>query len=79
MFTRIVRSLPPDGWRELGLEPPRVTLLNAFAYLLSLGFRSGSLLPAPFVPVLKALDRATAGASRLLGFRALAVWDRATG
>jgi SAM-dependent methyltransferase len=76
LFTRIVRSLPPEGWRELGLGPPRVTLLNAFAYLLSLGFRSGSLLPRSAAPMFLALDERLRAASSLLGMRALCAWEK---
>ena len=43
---RMARDTPAGRWRELGLRPPRVVRLNAFAYLLSLGFRPASLLPA---------------------------------
>ena len=42
----LVRRTPAERWRELGLGPPRARLLNGFAYLLSLGFKPGSLLPA---------------------------------
>jgi len=79
IFTNLVRSAGPERWRSLGLQPPRVTLINGLAYLLSLGFRERSLLPRPLVPLFTGLDRATRGAARLLGFRALAVWERSTG
>ena len=44
---RLVRATPTARWLELGFEPPRVTRLNGFAYLMSLGFRKASLLPGP--------------------------------
>jgi SAM-dependent methyltransferase len=73
---RIVRSTGPEGWRELGLARPHVATLNGFAYLLTLGFRSASLLPRPAAPALMGLDRATRALSRLTGLRALLVWER---
>ena len=42
---RIVRSTPASEWGRLGFAPPRVLTSNGFAYLLTLGFRRGSLLP----------------------------------
>ena len=53
----LVRRTPAERWRALGFEPPRGTFLNGFAYLLTLGFRAGSLLPRPLAPVL--MDRPT--------------------
>jgi len=73
---RLVRATPPDRWRELGFEPPTVTRLNGFAYLLSLGFRKGSLLPAPLATLLMKADRTLLPLARYVGMRALAVWDR---
>jgi SAM-dependent methyltransferase len=72
----IVRSTPASQWRELGFAPPRIVVLNGFAYLASLGFKPGSLLPRPLVAPLQGLDRLLGGAARWLGLRALAVWDR---
>ncbi len=40
---RLVGRTAAWEWRHLGLEPPRRRRLNAFAYLLSLGFREASL------------------------------------
>jgi len=76
---RLVRATPASRWRELGFAPPRVTRLNGFAYLLSLGFREASLLPASLAaPIIKA-DRGLSPLSGWLGMRALAVWERRTG
>ena len=72
----LVRATGAEEWRRLGFLPPRVSLLNAFAYLLSLGFRQGSLLPRPLAGPLLRLDAALQGASALTALRALAVWER---
>ena len=74
---RLVRQTLPDRWRALGLDPPRVRRLNAFAYLLSLGFRPGSLLPAPLAPAAMGIDRLTSPLAPLAALRAKLVWDRA--
>lgn len=76
---RLVRATGPARWLELGFEPPRVTRLNGFAYLLSLGFREASLLPAGAAGALINADRALTPLSRYLGMRALAVWERCLG
>ena len=76
---RIVRDAPEAGWRRLGLEPPRVTRLNAFAYLLGLGFRPASLLPRPLVGPLLALDRWAAPLAPLTALRAILVCHRSWG
>jgi SAM-dependent methyltransferase len=73
---RLVRSTGPERWRELGFEPPAVTCLNGFAYLLSLGFREGTLLRGPLAPALMGADRALAPLARYAGMRALAVWEK---
>jgi SAM-dependent methyltransferase len=73
---RLVGATPPARWAELGFEAPRVTRMNGFAYLLSLGFREGSLLPARAAAGFIETDRALAPLSRYLGMRALAVWER---
>jgi SAM-dependent methyltransferase len=75
----LVRKTEAAQWHRLGFEPPRVTLLNGFAYLPTLGFRAGSLLPRRLAPVLIALDRWTATLARWTGLRALAVWQRRGG
>jgi len=71
------RRTPAWEWRCLGFEPPRCRRLNAFAYLLSLGFREASLLPRGMVRPLLALDDRTRLVSPLLGLRALLVWSSA--
>jgi SAM-dependent methyltransferase len=74
---KIVRRTPPPAWRGLGLLPPRAVRLNAFGYLLSLGFRPLSLLPASLAGPMAALDRATRGVAPLTALRAVLVWDKA--
>ncbi len=76
LFTRLLRSTAAGRWGELGFAAPRVTLINGFAYLLTLGFRERSLLPAPLVAPLRAFDRATARLAPLVALRACAVWQR---
>jgi SAM-dependent methyltransferase len=76
---RLVRATDPVRWRQLGFEPPRVTRLNGFAYLLTLGFRKASLLPARLAGALIKADRGLAPLSRYVGMRALAVWERRAG
>jgi SAM-dependent methyltransferase len=73
---RLVRTAPASRWSELGFEPPRVSLFNGFAYLASLGFRAGSLLPRPLAPLLLSLDERLARLSPLLALRALITWRR---
>jgi hypothetical protein len=51
-------------------------VLNALAYLLSLGFKPGTLLPRSLVRPLLALDRAAQAGAPWLGLRALVVWER---
>ena len=75
----LVRKTAPEEWRRLGFEPPRITLLNGFAYLPTLGFRARSLLPRRFAPVLIGLDRWAAPLARWTGLRVLAVWERRKG
>ncbi len=74
---RIVRATRPAAWRELGLLAPRAVRLNAFGYLLSLGFRPASLLPAPLAGPMAALDRATRWLAPLTALRAVLVWENA--
>lgn len=73
---RLVVATAPDEWRGLGFRPPRVRILNGFAYLLSLGFKPGSLLPLRAAPFFLRLDEHLRGAARLFGMRALVVWER---
>jgi SAM-dependent methyltransferase len=74
---RLVRDTPAQRWRELGLGAPRLVRFNTFGYLLSLGFRPGSLLPAPLVRPLAALDRWTAALAPLFAMRGFVVWEKA--
>jgi hypothetical protein len=73
-----VRRTSSEEWAALGLKPPSVRLLNGFAYILSLGFKPGSLLPVRLAPALRSLDSALAKAAPLVAMRVLAVWARAT-
>jgi SAM-dependent methyltransferase len=72
----LVRKTGPERWHALGFEPPHVTVINGFAYLPTLGFRRGSLVPRPLLPLLLGLDRLGAPLARWTGLRALAVWRR---
>jgi len=74
---RLVGRTPAWEWRHLGFEAPRRRRLNAFAYLLSLGFREASFLRPGMVRPLLALDRWTRLLSPLLALRALLVWPSA--
>lgn len=74
---KLVRATPARGWADLGFRPPRVRRLNAFAYLLSLGFRPASLLPPPLVRPIRALDRLAGPAAPLTALRALVAWRKA--
>jgi SAM-dependent methyltransferase len=74
---RLVRTTKDACWRELGLDPPRIAVFNAFAYLLTLGFRRGSLLPPALLPALLGIDRATVPLSPWLGLRVHVTWTRA--
>jgi SAM-dependent methyltransferase len=76
---RLVRTTPASRWRELGFDPPRVALFNGFAYLASLGFRAGSLLPPRLTPLALALDERLARLAPLLALRALLTWRRGAG
>jgi SAM-dependent methyltransferase len=73
---RVVRSGDARQWAAMGLQPPRVRALNAFAYLMSLGFRKGSLLPASLVPLARRVDDLTRPVAPLTAMRAMIVWDR---
>jgi hypothetical protein len=61
----------------MGLRAPQVRRLNAFGYLLSLGFRPGSLLPVSLVPLTAMVDRITRPLAPLTAMRAMIVWDKA--
>jgi SAM-dependent methyltransferase len=73
---RMVRTTSPERWSELGLLPPRWRRLNAFGYLLSLGFRPASLLPRPLATPMLALDRASAPLAPVAALRAVLTWER---
>lgn len=73
---RLVRDTGEARWRELGLGPPRVAPMNAFAYLFTLGFRNASLLPRRLTPALLWLDRRSRALASLLGLRVLLSWIR---
>lgn len=55
----IAREVGEATWRELGFSGrPRLAPISGFAYLLSLGFKRGSLLPGFLLGPLLAVDRA---------------------
>lgn len=72
----LVRRTGDERWRGLGFAPPRLVRLNAFPYLLSLGFRRGSLLPGPLLAPLLRADRLLAPLAPVTALRALLRWDR---
>jgi SAM-dependent methyltransferase len=74
---RLARDTGAARWRELGLAPPRVERINALAYVATLGFRRGSLLPLPLSGAAMAIDRAAAPLAPLLALRARLTWERA--
>jgi SAM-dependent methyltransferase len=73
---RVVRAGGAEAWGRLGLGAPRVRRLNAFGYLLSLGFKPRSLLPSWLAPATRRVDRWTAPLASLTAMRALIVWER---
>ena len=73
----LVRRTPGARWAELRLKPPRATPLNGFAYLLSLGFKPGCLLPAPALGPALAFDEAARAFANWVGLRARVVWEPA--
>jgi len=73
---KMVRATASRRWGELGFLAPRVTRLNAFAYLLSLGFRPASLLPPWLAGPLVALDRTSGWLSPIAALRAVLSWER---
>jgi hypothetical protein len=75
---RLCALTPESRWRELGWSPPRVSRMNGFAYLPSLGFRPGSLLTPRLAAWLNGLDRLTAPLAGLLALRAGLEWRRAS-
>ena len=77
LVSALVRRTTPERWRELGLEPPRVDVLNGFTYLLSLGFKPGCLLPAAAAGTFLRLDERTRGLASWTGLRARLAWRTA--
>lgn len=73
---KMVRTARARDWTDCGLTAPEVERLNGFAYLLSLGFRDGGLLPGPLVAPLQAADRALRPLAALFALRALMSWTR---
>jgi SAM-dependent methyltransferase len=78
VVSRLLRTTDHAQWLRLGFAPPRLEVLNAFAYLLSLGFKSGSLLPMPLLPVFLGLDHGARAFAPWLGLRAFVVWERSS-
>jgi hypothetical protein len=73
---RLVRKTPSSTWADLGFDPPQVRIFNCFAYLLSLGFKEGNLLPRGAARFFLDLDRLSGAAAGGLGLRALLTWNR---
>ena len=73
---RLVQTTRAARWAELGFAPPRVTILNGFAYLASLGFRKASLAGARVSAILRALDASLTGLAPAVGVRAILRWER---
>ncbi len=73
---RLVRDTDAARWNALGWDPPRVRPLNGFAYLLSGGFRTRSLLPRTLAPAFLALDRLVAAFAPWTGLRAVLTWRK---
>jgi SAM-dependent methyltransferase len=76
VVSRLLRTTSAAKWASLGFHPPGLRVLNAFAYLLSLGFKPRTLLPNALVRPLLALDQTTAVMAPWLGLRAFVVWER---
>lgn len=72
----ILHTAGEAEWAALGLAAPETRRLNAFAYLLSLGFRRGSLLPLSLVPAALAVDRWTQVLAPVFALRAWVSWRR---
>jgi SAM-dependent methyltransferase len=75
----LVRRTAIDAWPALGFAPPRVELINGLAYVLTLGFRAPSLLPAAAAPAAIRFDRWLHPLAPVLALRATAVWMRQQG
>jgi SAM-dependent methyltransferase len=75
---RLLQTTPKAYWQTLGFAAPRCSLLNAFAYLMSLGFKPGNLLPRFLVRPIMTVDQATHSLAPWLGLRAFVVWERSS-
>jgi SAM-dependent methyltransferase len=73
----LVRRTSAESWRALGLRPPAQRPLNGFAYLLSLGFKPPSLLPAWALPMMLGLDATLQRGAAWLGLRVWLAWEKA--
>jgi SAM-dependent methyltransferase len=74
---QLVRRTDAARWLELGFQVPRILPVNAFAYLLALGFKPPSLLPRVLAGPLRRFDTFTRRLSPWLGLRAEITWRRA--
>ena len=75
---RIARDTPAGAGASSASRRRACARLNAFAYLLSLGFRPGLAAAAPLAaPALIALDRATSPLAPLTALRAVLTWRTA--
>jgi SAM-dependent methyltransferase len=75
---RLLQTTTVARWQGLGFAAPRRRLLNAFAYLASLGFTSPTLLPRVLVRPLLDFDLAAQALAPWLGLRAFVVWERSS-
>jgi len=73
---KLAKATPDSRWHDLGFGRPHLTVLNGFAYLLSLGFKPASLLPPSMANAVLALDRRLSRWAPWFGMRVLAVWER---
>ena len=73
---RVVGTGDAGTWRAVGLRAPRARRINAFGYLLSLGFKRGSLLPLRLAPLARRIDDWTRPLAPLFAMRALVVWEK---
>jgi SAM-dependent methyltransferase len=70
----VVKRTSRPAWHDLGLAPPETLPLNAFAYLLSLGFKPGCLLPRHAAGAALRFDEGTRFLARWLALRARLLW-----
>ncbi len=73
---RLLRDATADDWGRLGFERPSLSLVNALAYIPTLGFRRRQLVPTEAMPWLQRLDRALGPLARWFALRAHLVWRR---